>query len=56
MENSVYEKLLKKIQEREIAQANIPGLESCPFCEYSVIPDPASRIFECLSCKKSSCR
>lgn len=51
-----YEKLLKKLQEREIALADIPGLESCPFCEYSVIPDQASRIFECLSCKRSSCR
>ena len=51
--------LHKIIQEREIELAGIEGLESCPFCSYSVcIDNPDERLFTCLneSCLRVSCR
>lgn len=53
---NAFEKLSKKLQEREIATANIPGLETCAFCEYSAIPPDEARIFDCENCKKQMCR
>ncbi|SDA02844.1 BZ3500_MvSof-1268-A1-R1_Chr11-1g03184 [Microbotryum saponariae] len=46
-------------QDYEIEQAQIPGLEKCPFCPYAVVLDPHhGRIFQCLmpDCAISSCR
>ncbi|XP_065339551.1 uncharacterized protein LOC135939221 [Cloeon dipterum] len=50
--------LARRMQTEEIRQANIQDLETCPFCEFSYIPDENNALFECQSesCKKVSCR
>ncbi|XP_059472611.1 uncharacterized protein LOC132194979 isoform X2 [Neocloeon triangulifer] len=50
--------LLRRMQSEEIRAANIQDLESCPFCDYSYIPDENNALFECQAdtCKKVSCR
>ncbi|CAH1791817.1 unnamed protein product [Owenia fusiformis] len=57
--SKVFSNLLRKIQEEEIRQADIEGLESCPFCSFATIIDnPDEKIFKCLNpeCLKESCR
>lgn len=42
----------------EIRAANIEGLETCAFCDYSVILSPEIMAVNCLNpnCKKETCR
>jgi len=52
-------RLHKRIQEENIRQAEIDGLECCPYCPYAVIVDnPDDKIFRCLNpeCMKETCR
>ncbi|XP_078001133.1 uncharacterized protein LOC144453676 [Glandiceps talaboti] len=56
---SVFSNLLKRIQEEEIRKADIPNLETCPFCSFATIMDnPEDKVFKCLNtdCLKESCR
>ena len=40
--------VLKKMQEEELRQADIPDLVSCPFCTFSTIMlDPNDKLFRC---------
>ncbi|XP_033217957.1 uncharacterized protein LOC117173471 isoform X2 [Belonocnema kinseyi] len=49
--------LLKKRQEAEVKAAGLEGLVSCPFCHFSSIPPPESKVFKCLNpeCMKETC-
>jgi len=52
-------RLNRRIQEENIRQAAIDGLECCPYCPYAVIVDnPDDKIFRCLNpeCMKETCR
>ncbi|CAF0773983.1 unnamed protein product [Adineta steineri] len=52
-------RLNRRIQEENIRQAEIDGLECCPYCPYAVIVDnPNDKIFRCLNpeCMKETCR
>merc|ERR1712150_62877 len=54
-------KFAKQIQAAEVEAAGIPGLESCPFCSYSVIMErnpEEDNTFSCQhpDCGKKSCR
>lgn len=42
----------------EVKAAGIENLESCPFCDFATIPNPESKLFQCLNpdCMKESCR
>lgn len=57
--HNVFSNVLRKMQEEEIRQADIPDLVSCPFCSFATImPDPNDKVFKCLNpqCLKESCR
>ncbi|CAF0787945.1 unnamed protein product [Brachionus calyciflorus] len=59
LEPNIYEKLMKKIQNEEIKNANLPGLEFCPHCNYAaIIENPDERVFYCQDpdCMKETCR
>jgi len=45
-------------QTQEIKAACIEGLETCAFCDYSVILSPDYKIINCLNpeCRKETCR
>lgn len=45
-------------QAQELKEANIKDLETCAFCDYSVILSPEIKIINCLNpeCKKITCR
>lgn len=45
-------------QIQDIKSANIEGLETCAFCEYSVILSPDMKVINCLNpeCQKDTCR
>lgn len=47
---------LKQVQ--EIKAAGIEDLETCAFCDYSVILPPDLKTISCLNpeCKKETCR
>ena len=49
---------MRQKQAQEIRAANIEGLETCAFCDYSVILSPEHRVISCLNpeCKKETCR
>ncbi|CAF3958028.1 unnamed protein product [Rotaria sordida] len=52
-------RLNRRIQEENIRQAEIDGLECCPYCPYAVIVDnPDDKVFRCLNpeCMKETCR
>lgn len=54
-----FSSLLRRLQEEEVKQADIPDLISCPFCSFATImPDPENKVFKCLQpdCLKESCR
>lgn len=56
---SVLSIVLRKMQEEEIRQADIPDLVSCPFCTFATImPDEQDKVLKCLNpeCLKESCR
>ena len=59
LNNKTFSLLLRKIQEEEIRQADIEGLEGCPFCSFAtIIGNPDDKIFRCHNpdCLKESCR
>ncbi|KAK9510711.1 hypothetical protein O3M35_005446 [Rhynocoris fuscipes] len=51
-----YNKLVSRIQYREVKAADIPGMEFCPYCDYGVIPAAADEIFKCQKCLAEICR
>lgn len=54
-----YSHMIIKKQNEEVRQANLSGLESCPYCTYAVIiENPDEKVFACLnpSCMKETCR
>uniref|UniRef100_T1J958 RING-type domain-containing protein n=1 Tax=Strigamia maritima TaxID=126957 RepID=T1J958_STRMM len=56
---NIFSNLVRKMQEEEIRQAEIPDLVSCPYCTFcTVIADPNIKIFRCLNpeCLKVTCR
>ena len=51
--------LIRKMQEEEVKQADLEGLESCPFCSFATImTNPDDKVFKCLNpeCSTDSCR
>lgn len=53
------QRLHKRLQEVNIRQAAIDGLECCPHCPYAVIVEnPDDKVFRCLNpeCMKETCR
>ncbi|CAF1207605.1 unnamed protein product [Didymodactylos carnosus] len=53
------ERLNKRVQEDNIQQASIDGLETCPYCPYAVIVDnQEDKVFRCLNpdCMRETCR
>lgn len=56
---NLFSKIVQRMQEEEILQANIQDLVSCPFCPFATImPNPDDKVFKCLNpeCLKESCR
>ncbi|RUS69907.1 hypothetical protein EGW08_022329 [Elysia chlorotica] len=56
---NLFSKIVSRMQEEEILQANISDLVSCPFCPFATImPNPDDKVFKCLNpeCLKESCR
>ncbi len=59
LSSKMFSNLLRKIQEEEIRQADIPDLVTCPFCSFATImPDESDKVLKCLNseCLKESCR
>lgn len=58
LDPAVFRSALQKKQMMEIAKAKVDGIETCPFCEFSTIPEPDDKIFHCLNeeCGKETCR
>ncbi|KAL7415104.1 hypothetical protein BDY24DRAFT_383722 [Mrakia frigida] len=49
--------LQRLIQQKHIKDAGLEGLESCPFCDFSIcIENPNEKLFNCQACEKVSCR
>ncbi len=58
---NVFSKWLRKIQLAEVEQAELEGLERCPFCEFATIMDTTpeeNKVLQCQNpdCGKESCR
>lgn len=49
---------MRQKQALEIKAADFEGLETCAFCDYSVILSPELKAINCLNpeCKKETCR
>ncbi|XP_069117646.1 uncharacterized protein [Argopecten irradians] len=59
MSPNMFSILLRRMQEEEVKQADIPDLVSCPFCSFAtIISNPDDKVFKCLNpeCLKESCR
>jgi len=58
VDDKLYQRIIRYKQTQEIKEANIEGLETCAFCDYSVILPPEFKIINCLNpdCKKETCR
>ncbi|RZB39510.1 uncharacterized protein BDFB_012314, partial [Asbolus verrucosus] len=58
LDKKVFQRLCQRRQIEEIKNANIDGLETCPFCDFSMIPAEGDKIFKCenIECMKESCR
>ncbi|KAK9877205.1 hypothetical protein WA026_016951 [Henosepilachna vigintioctopunctata] len=58
LDKKVFEPLFNKIQIKELKEANIDGLETCPFCDFSLILNNEDKIFKCqnIECMEESCR
>jgi len=58
LKSSVYNILVKRRQAEEVLKAGIPGLESCPFCDYCEVLPVGEKVFQCRNpeCGKMSCR
>ncbi|XP_021369677.1 uncharacterized protein LOC110460829 [Mizuhopecten yessoensis] len=59
MSQNMFSILLRRKQEEEVKQADIPDLISCPFCSFAtIISNPDDKVFKCLNpeCLRESCR
>ncbi|XP_022167896.1 ATP-dependent RNA helicase DEAH11, chloroplastic-like [Myzus persicae] len=58
VDDKLYQRIMRLKQAQEIKAAGIEGLETCAFCDYSVILSPDLKIINCLNpeCKKETCR
>lgn len=60
LEKTIVDKLVRKQDQQEIRDANIEGLEECPFCDFMAVceSNTTNREFECQAaeCGKISCR
>lgn len=62
LQNVLPPKMFSKIAQKkalaEVKAAGIEQLESCPFCDFAIIPGENDKIFRCLNpdCMKESCR
>ncbi|VVC42654.1 Hypothetical protein CINCED_3A016054 [Cinara cedri] len=58
VDEKLYARLLRLKQAEDIKAANIEGLETCAFCDYSAIVSQDLKIFSCLNpeCGKEICR
>lgn len=58
LDSVVFSRMAQRKQIEEIKKANIEGLETCPFCDFSTIPAEQDKIFKCLNkeCLKETCR
>lgn len=58
LDSVVFARMAHRKQMEEIKQANLDGLEQCPFCDFATIPAPEDKVFYCLNseCKKETCR
>lgn len=58
VDDKLYQRIMRLKQAQEIKAADIEGLETCAFCDYSVILSPDIKIINCLNpeCKKETCR
>ncbi|XP_044269959.1 E3 ubiquitin-protein ligase RNF216-like [Tribolium madens] len=58
LHDKVFKRLCQRKQIEEIKSANIDGLETCPFCDFSMVPKEGDKIFKCgnIECMKESCR
>lgn len=54
----LYAKVLRKKQAAEVTKAKVPGLESCPSCDFAYIPNQYDKIFKCQNpdCRRETCR
>ena len=55
----LFSQIIKRLQEEEVQQANIPDLVTCPFCPFATImSNPDDKVLKCLNpdCLKESCR
>lgn len=58
LDKKTFDPLFTKIQIDEVKRANIDGLETCPYCDFSMILSDGEKIFQCqnLECMESTCR
>ncbi|XP_050436489.1 E3 ubiquitin-protein ligase RNF216-like [Adelges cooleyi] len=58
LDEKLYQRIVRLKQAQEIKEAEIEGLDTCAFCDYSVILSPSHKIVSCLNpeCKKETCR
>ncbi|XP_005098623.1 uncharacterized protein LOC101849460 [Aplysia californica] len=57
--SNLFSKIIRRMQEEEVQQANIPDLVICPFCPFATImSDKDDKVLKCLNpeCLKESCR
>ncbi|XP_044754188.1 uncharacterized protein LOC123313378 isoform X2 [Coccinella septempunctata] len=58
LNKKTFDPLFTKIQMEEVKKANIDGLETCPFCDFSMILSSEQKIFKCqnVDCMEETCR
>ncbi|XP_045464143.1 uncharacterized protein LOC123673603 isoform X2 [Harmonia axyridis] len=58
LDKKIFDPLFTKIQIEELKRANIDGLETCPFCDFSMILSDQEKIFKCqnVDCMEMTCR
>lgn len=56
--NNMFQKIALKIGSEEIKNANIEGMETCPFCDFAMVLPEEEKIFKCINeeCLIESCR
>lgn len=58
LNKKIFEPLIIRLQMEDLKKAEIPGLETCPFCDFSMILPNEEKIFKCqnVDCMEESCR
>ncbi|RZB39362.1 hypothetical protein BDFB_012772, partial [Asbolus verrucosus] len=58
LDEKTFQGVWQRKQFEEIRNANLDGLETCPFCDFCMIPDEGDKIFKCrnIACMKETCR